>query len=134
MVKKILPLILLVLGPALICLGILNSYTKKAAEKEVAPPPQEIYETYTLENERYEGEYSPQTEFKLLNEADTALLQKEEVPTVNHLNEAGFAREFEMLDKSVEENSSGTGFLPALMVFSGAFFLSFGFILIRRKA
>ena len=134
MVKKILPLFFLVLGPALICLGILNSYTKKSAEKGVAPPPQEVYETYTLENDRYEGEFSPKTEFKLLNEADSALILKEEVPTVNHYNEAGFAREFDMLDQAEEENSSGTGFLPALMVFSGTFFLTFGFILIRRKA
>lgn len=137
MVKKFLPTFILVFGMVLISLGTWYSFRSVDDQNAatIAPPsdPQEIYETYTLENDRYEGEFTPQTEFRLLNETDSSLLISEEVPTVNRHNAAGFAREFDILDQMEEDKPSGKGILPGIMVFSGAFFLTFGFILLRRK-
>ena len=134
MVKKSLPKIFLVLGLAMLGLGFFYSYDLKqlqeAAKKAEHGTPLVESDTYTLENNQYEGEYTPNTEFILMNETDSSFLltKIEEDPTVNTYNTAGFAEEFELME---QERSSSK--LPALMIFGGAFFLTFGFILFRKK-
>ena len=134
MVKKSLPKIFLVLGLAMLGLGFFYSYNLKqlqeAAKKAEPGTPLVESDTYTLENNQYEGEYTPNTEFSLLNETDSSFLltEIEEDLTVNTYNTAGFAEEFELME---QERSSSK--LPAFMIFGGAFFLAFGFILFRNK-
>lgn len=132
MVKKSLPIIFLALGLLMLGLGFFYSHDLKKhqefAKKTEPSTPLVESDTYTLENDQYEGEYTPNTEFSLMNETDSSFILREEESTVNTYNSAGFAEEFELME---QERSSSN--IPALMIFGGAFFLTFGFILFRKK-
>ena len=125
--NKPLRTILIALGFAFIWVGFfcsfeLNEQKKAAVESATPDVPVEGFETYTLENNEYVGEYSPQTEFMLLNQTDSSFLLRQEEPAVNRVNAAGFAKEFDLMEQ--EQSSS---FLPALLIISGVAFLCFGF-------
>ena len=133
MKMKTLRITFLALGLAMVWLGFFYKYelSKQEAVAEEKKPGTHVegFDTYTLENDQYEGEYSPQTEFTFLNDNDSIFLLREEEPALNTVNTASFGKEFELL----EQEESSPGFFPVLLICSGAAFLFFGIASFRKS-
>ena len=132
MVAKTVRTIFLALGLAMIWLGFFYSYELKKMQASGAAggsaEPLVEFETYTLENNQYEGEFSPKVEFSLMNETDSSYLLMQEEPAVNSYNTAGFAKEFDLM-----EQERTLSLFPVILTFAGAVFLVFGFFSCKIK-